>query len=399
MSVNRVVPQPDDAGGPAEFLVLLRRLQEWSGLRVSEVEERVWAAGVLVPGGMAGLLGGDVLPSREVVVAFVTACGLVPEDRERWAQAHARISSASAPGANPDTMPIPIGGLQAQPPAAEGDELLVGRPASNMAPPPGATRPTGARHGRHTGREASAKPEQAAARPRHRKTGGRGGRPGKGAGPGGSGGSKRPLSLLVAAPAFITIAVVGSTLLGAFGGESRHERSGEASGAADRIPPPRPGWYSIMPVTGGEPDGQCLSILPDDHLDPQLARDRCAPDDRYQRVEVAEVQGSDLLQLRAWTTQGHLRCVTLDTVDERAALHMRGCGVDRLQRFRLDPAKRQVKAGQLYRLVPEVTRANGMCVGIDLGATGGAYAIHSACGRTDVDGFLFTPAAAPPSAD
>ncbi|WP_242901387.1 hypothetical protein [Actinomadura terrae] len=383
-----MAPQPDNAGGPVEFVALLRRLQEWSGLRVSEIEERVWAAGVLIPGGLAGLLGGDVLPSREIVLAFVTACGLVPEDRERWVRAHARVSPAPAQGANPATIPIPMRGVDVRPPIDEGDRRLVGRPAPPRRPQPDDTQPTGARHGR---REAPAKAEQGA---RHRKTSGRG------AGPGRGGGSKRSLSLLVAAPAFITIALVGSTLLGAFGGESRHERSGEASSATSRIPPPRPGWYTIMPVTGGAPDGQCLSILPDDHLEPRLARDRCAPDDRYQRIEVAEVTGgAPLLRLRAWTTQGHLRCVTLDTVDERAALHMKPCGDDRLQRFRLDPAKRQAKAGQLYRLVPEATRANGMCVGIDLGATGGAHAIQSACGRTDGDGFLFTPAAAPASAD
>ncbi|TDD73316.1 helix-turn-helix domain-containing protein, partial [Actinomadura rubrisoli] len=97
MSVARSVPQPDDAGSPAEFLSLLRRLQQWSGLSLPELEERVWSTGVLIPAGLAGLLGGEVLPRREVLLSFVTACGLVPEEREKWMAAHARVGSAYAP--------------------------------------------------------------------------------------------------------------------------------------------------------------------------------------------------------------------------------------------------------------------------------------------------------------
>ncbi|WP_067461546.1 helix-turn-helix domain-containing protein [Actinomadura macra] len=365
MSVTRAVPQPDDAGSPAEFLDLLRRLQEWSGLPVSEIEERVRETGVLVPTGLVGLLSGNVVPTREVVVAFVTACGLVPEEREKWVRAHARVVSGSFPIV--DSGPVPV--VNAEPSADGGDRLVVGRlPAVRPA------------SGKTDGTPQPTPPP----RHRHRKTSGR------------AAGSKRPVSLMVAAPAFITIAVVASTLLGAFGGESQHDKSGTPSAASTPIPPPQPGWYIIMPLTGGAPDGDCLSILPDDGLKPQVARDKCAPSDRYQRIEVADTPGTaPVYQLRAWTPEGHLRCATLDTETERSALHMKQCGDDPLQLFRLDPASKAVKAGQPYRVVPEATRTAGMCVGIDLGSSGGAHAIQTACGRTGVDGYLFTPASDP----
>src|SRR5437868_2255626 len=340
VSVTRAVPQPDDAGNPAEFLILLRRLQEWSGLQISEIEERVWATSVFVPAGMAGLLGGTVLPTREVVVAFVTACGLVPEEHEKWVRAHSRVVSGAFPivDVDPavphaDTRPMPVDNVLAPPPAEGGNTLIVGRlPAVASAP-----------------RESAAAGQPAPpSRPRHRKTSGR------------TLGSKRPVSLLVAAPAFITIAVVASTLLGAFGGESQHDKSGTPSGASTRIRPPQPGWYTVMPLTGGEPDGDCLSILPDDALKPRLARDKCAPNDRYQRLEITTIPGSaPVYRLRAWTLEGYLRCATLDTEAERAALHMKQCGDDPLQLFRLDASGKAVKAGQPYRVMPEATHTAG----------------------------------------
>ncbi|QXJ24867.1 hypothetical protein AGRA3207_006276 [Actinomadura graeca] len=355
MSVARAVPQPDDAGTPAEFLMLLRHLQEWSGLLPPEIDERIAAAGVPVPGGTAGLLGGTVLPDRELLVAFVSACGLVPDEREKWMRAHARLGSG-----------VPAAVAH---PAAD----RAGHPAADRAGHPAADRAG-----------LPAPPSRPPSRHRHRKPSGRGP------------GSKRPVSLMVAAPAFITIAVVASTLLGAFGGGSRHDRSGTPSAASTPIPPPRPGWYTVMPLTGGAPDGECLSILPDDALRPRVARDKCAPGDRYQRVEVADGPGAaPLYRLRAWTPQGHLRCATLDTEAERSALHMKPCGDDPLQLFRLAPAGKALKAGQPFRVVPEATRADGMCVGIDLGSTGGAHAVQAPCGRTGIDGYLFTPASDP----
>ncbi|WP_131763589.1 helix-turn-helix domain-containing protein, partial [Actinomadura fibrosa] len=135
MPATRAVPRPEEAGDAAAFLALLRRLQRWSGLPVEELEARVRAAGVLIPGGLSGLLGGDVLPSREAVVAFVTACGLVPEEREKWTDAHDRIGSAYAP---PVTA-LPSGSLP--PMASRAGHGPVPRVEDPLTDPVTATRP------------------------------------------------------------------------------------------------------------------------------------------------------------------------------------------------------------------------------------------------------------------
>ncbi|KAB2341911.1 hypothetical protein, partial [Actinomadura rudentiformis] len=71
----------------------MRRLHAWSGLSLPELETRLLAVGILVPGGLGGLLGGDVLPRRELVAAFVTACGCTGETLEAWLRARDRVGS------------------------------------------------------------------------------------------------------------------------------------------------------------------------------------------------------------------------------------------------------------------------------------------------------------------
>ncbi|TDD72536.1 hypothetical protein E1298_34985 [Actinomadura rubrisoli] len=272
------------------------------------------------------------------------------------------------------TRPMPMN-APVRPAVDEGDRLIVQRPALNMgsqAPWNDAAAPAGGTTGRSAG-------------PRHARKA-----------PNRASGHRRPVSLLVAAPAFITIAVVASTLLGAFGGESQHRKSGTPSSASTKVPPPQPGWYTVMPMADRRPSGKCLSIMADDRLKPQLAQDPCAADDRYQRIRLAAVpEAPQVFQIKAWTTQGRLWCAALDTRAERAALHMRDCGPDPLQRFSLEPTGKPVQAGQLFRLLPEATRKSGMCVGVDIGATGGVQTIHTACGRTGIEGYLFTPAPEP----
>lgn len=371
VTAPRAVPQPEEARGPADLLDLMRRLQQWSGLPLSELEERMDADGVVAPSGIDALLGGSTLPSRGLVTSFVTTCGLVPEERERWLRVYDRLCG---------------------PAAMEGDKRVAGRPALNLgpatapaprptpAPPPTpAPSPPPAPENGSSGRHA-VQPS----RPRHRKT--------PSHGPTG----RRPVSLLVAAPAIITIGVVVSTLTGVFGGEGEPHRPQASPGTAGKATPPPPGWYTVMPLSDGERSGDCLSVLPDDRLNPQLAQDKCVAEDSLQRIRLASVPDSaGTFQLKAWTAKGELWCATLDTEAERSPLHMRECGDDPLQRFGLTPAGKPVKGGQLYRIVPQATRDDGMCVGVDIRETGGMEAIHAACGRSGVRGYLFTPAAEP----
>ncbi|NDU77428.1 hypothetical protein GWI34_33135, partial [Actinomadura sp. DSM 109109] len=113
MSVPRAVPQPEEARRPAELLVLMRRLQEWSGLPLSELEERMGADGVVAPSGLDALLDGGTLPSRGLVTSFVTTCGLVPQERERWLRTYDRLCG---------------------PASVEGDRHVAGRSALNLGP-------------------------------------------------------------------------------------------------------------------------------------------------------------------------------------------------------------------------------------------------------------------------
>ncbi|SNR75913.1 RICIN domain-containing protein [Actinomadura mexicana] len=367
MSAPRAVPQPEEACGPADLLGLMRRLQQWSGLPLSELEERMRADGVVAPSGIDALLSGTMLPSRGLVTSFVTTCGLVPEERERWLRAYDRLCG---------------------PAVVEGDRRVAGRPALNLgpatspaptpapAPPP---TPAPAPENGASGRHAVPPPG-----PRHRRKS-----------PHGHSG-RRPVSLLVAAPAIITIGVVVSTLAGVFGGGGEPHRPQASPETSGKGAPPPPGWYTVMPVSDGERSGDCLSILPDDRLNPQVAQDKCVAEDTLQRIRLASVPDSaGTFQLKAWTAEGKLWCATLDTRAERSPLHMRECGDDPLQRFGLTPAGGPVKGGQLFRIVPQATRDDGMCVGVDIRETGGLEAIHAACGRSGVRGYLFTPAAEP----
>ncbi|WP_141577586.1 helix-turn-helix domain-containing protein [Actinomadura sp. WMMA1423] len=323
-------------------------LRQWAGLSLSEVEERMRADGAADPSGIEALRGAGAPPGRELVAAFVTACGLAPDERERWLRAYDRVRGP-AEGDDPWTAELPAMELN----------------LAAAAPPP--------RPGRHgTSRS----------------------------GPGG----RRRLSLLVAAPVVITLGVVVSTLPGVFGGGAEpHPRpgaSGEpapppAGGAVPSPPgesvPPLPGWYTVMPLPGEERSGNCLSIMPDDRLKPQLAQDRCVAQDRLQRIRLAPVPASSgTFQLKAYTMDDALWCVTLDARAERSPLHMNRCGKDPRQRFVLTPAGRS-----LFRIVPEATRGDGMCVSVDTGESGELEAVQAACGRTAVRGYLFAPAAAP----
>ncbi|GGQ33807.1 hypothetical protein BKA00_000133 [Actinomadura coerulea] len=384
MQAPRAVPHPEEARDPADLLDLMRRLQQWSGLPLSELEERMNADGVVAPSGLDALLSGRALPSRGLVTAFLATCGLVPDERTRWLRVYDRLCG---------------------PAAVEGDRRVAGRPALNrgpaappdppLAPPPvqapapalasappsgSGSSGSGSSGSGSSGRHAASPPG-----PRHRKKSPRGNT------------DRRPVSLLVAAPAIITLGVVVTTLAGVFGGggEGRPHRP-QASPGAPRSATPPAGWYTIMPITG-ERTGDCLSILPDEELNPQLAQDKCVAEDRLQRIWLASVPSSaGTFQLKAWTPKGKLWCTTLDKKTERATLHMKSCGDDDpLQRFGLAPAGKPVKGGQPFNIVPEATRDHDMCMGVDIRISGGLETILASCGNTGVRGFLFTPAAEP----
>ncbi|GGK47146.1 helix-turn-helix domain-containing protein [Streptomyces flaveus] len=84
-------PTPPDTD-PAAFVAALRRLKAWSGLSYRQLERRATAAGHTLPYSTAAtMLGRERLPREELVVAFVTACGVRDDEAEAWADARTTI--------------------------------------------------------------------------------------------------------------------------------------------------------------------------------------------------------------------------------------------------------------------------------------------------------------------
>ncbi|WP_161790967.1 ricin-type beta-trefoil lectin domain protein [Actinomadura welshii] len=362
-SGRRTVPQPNDVRGAAEFIAMMRRLQRWSGLSLQELEARTAQAPVLMPGGLAGILGGSTLPRREVVSAFVSACGCVPEVQAEWMRAYARVSS---PSPRPSAVAPAKLVASAKPVAA---------PEPPVPPPP-------------EKRQAEEQPKR---RPRHRKSSGRRDRS-----------ARRSLSPLVAAPAFITVAVVAIAMVTALGDDSgKHEN--KESGKPSLASPPGNGWYSIQPEASVSV-GNCLTILPDDQFAPTLSLEECDEEDDLQRFWL-ETHTANTHVVQGHTVDGRLWCLTLDAPGEGSRLHLTACDeANKWQRFNLEATRPQgeTAAGKgtsqptpLFNLRSPETRQNGMCVGIDSARKGSIQAMHTTCTKTGIWGYSFVQTTPP----
>ncbi|MGJ3559792.1 helix-turn-helix domain-containing protein [Streptomyces sp. INA 01156] len=84
--------EPGEARTPAEYVGLLRRLKEHSGLTYRQLEERAAERGdVLARSTLADVLRRDALPRAELVAALVRACG-PGEDVAEWLAARERLA-------------------------------------------------------------------------------------------------------------------------------------------------------------------------------------------------------------------------------------------------------------------------------------------------------------------
>lgn len=90
---------PHEARDAVEFVALMRRLKERSGLTYRQLEERAAEHGdVLARSTLADALAGRTPPRKELLAAFVRACG--DGDRgEEWLDAWARIVARRGAGA------------------------------------------------------------------------------------------------------------------------------------------------------------------------------------------------------------------------------------------------------------------------------------------------------------
>ncbi|MGW0815987.1 helix-turn-helix domain-containing protein [Streptomyces viridiviolaceus] len=86
---------PGAAGTPAEYVALLRRLKERSGLTYRQLEQKAAERGdVLARSTLADVLRRDALPRAELVTALVRACG-AQEEESAWLAARERLAAAS----------------------------------------------------------------------------------------------------------------------------------------------------------------------------------------------------------------------------------------------------------------------------------------------------------------
>ncbi|MGP4111176.1 helix-turn-helix domain-containing protein [Streptomyces sp. 4N509B] len=103
--------RPEGADSAAEFVALLRRLKDHTGLSYRQLEERAESRGdVLARSTAADMLRRTALPRREVVAAFVRACGVGEDEARGWLAARDRLAARPADGPPADPHADPTAG-------------------------------------------------------------------------------------------------------------------------------------------------------------------------------------------------------------------------------------------------------------------------------------------------
>ncbi|GIF13976.1 ATP-binding protein [Actinoplanes teichomyceticus] len=106
MSVTSQPPRPDGLRTVAEFVAALKRLRAWSGMTLRQLEARAGAAGHVLPRSTAAaMLSRVTLPRRELVVAFVGACGLGESSVVEWLAARDALVAGADGTRGPDGTP------------------------------------------------------------------------------------------------------------------------------------------------------------------------------------------------------------------------------------------------------------------------------------------------------
>ncbi|WP_165947275.1 helix-turn-helix transcriptional regulator, partial [Micromonospora sp. 15K316] len=94
---------PTTATSPEQYVTLLRRVRDQSGLAYREIARRAHRNGDVLPAStLATMLGRATLPRRDVVTALLRACDL-PDDRlSAWLAAWGRLASARTTATPPN---------------------------------------------------------------------------------------------------------------------------------------------------------------------------------------------------------------------------------------------------------------------------------------------------------
>ncbi|MEV4537786.1 tetratricopeptide repeat protein [Asanoa sp. NPDC049518] len=127
-----------------EFVVLLRRVRDRSGLSYRTIAKRAESAGAVLPAStLATMLARQTLPRRELVAAVLTACEVPPATVERWIAVWERLAEGAEPEPAERPGPVPFQ-LPPAPPVLVGRDDELGRLAEGLAQPPGVWLLTGA---------------------------------------------------------------------------------------------------------------------------------------------------------------------------------------------------------------------------------------------------------------
>ncbi|WP_147315625.1 ATP-binding protein [Asanoa ferruginea] len=129
-----------------EFVVLLRRVRDRSGLSYRTIAKRAELAGAVLPAStLATMLARQTLPRRELVTAVLTACEVPPAAVRQWIAVWERLAEGTKPATVEDPEPVerPFQ-LPPAPPVLVGRDDELDRLAEGLAQPPGVWLLTGA---------------------------------------------------------------------------------------------------------------------------------------------------------------------------------------------------------------------------------------------------------------
>ncbi|MCW3816377.1 tetratricopeptide repeat protein [Micromonospora sp. DR5-3] len=150
---------PTTASCPAQYVALLRRVRDQSGLAYRAIARRAQRNGQVLPAStLATMLGRPTLPRRDLVVALLRACDVPDERASAWLTTWARLAAArpAGRGAAPGERTIAPGTgaptpRSATPPPDPGNPVTDphhGSPVLRLVPGTGVPRSEPARPGR-----------------------------------------------------------------------------------------------------------------------------------------------------------------------------------------------------------------------------------------------------------
>ncbi|MFK3979523.1 ATP-binding protein [Micromonospora sp. NPDC050397] len=125
---------PTTAADPAQYVALLRRIRDQSGLTYRAIARRAQANGDVLPAStLATMFGRETLPRRELVLALLRACDVPTDRRTPWLVSWQRLAAERGARARPIRLLRPV---DAPTPAPLPDAGPAGAAAGDGRPVP-----------------------------------------------------------------------------------------------------------------------------------------------------------------------------------------------------------------------------------------------------------------------